>query len=89
VTNQTKSEACPKCGSKNVELTTRRTEFISAIGTIVMGLVLSFVFPPILMVIIPAGIYLLVSAYLARPTYACLECRHKWKTESGQGPSQA
>jgi len=82
--SEAKTKTCPKCASKNIELTTRRTEFTSAVGTIVLGLVLSFVFPTILVVIIPAGIYLLVSAYLAKPTYACLECRYKWKAEARQ-----
>lgn len=71
-------EPCPRCGSINVEYVDRKAELVSGAGTIVMGCLLSLAFPPLLIVVIPTGIYLIVSALLAKPTFRCFDCRKKW-----------
>jgi ABC-type uncharacterized transport system permease subunit len=83
-----KSEPCPKCRSRNVEPVDRKGEMLSAIGTTVIGFLLSLVFAPVLILVIPAGIYLVYTAATLPPTMNCLDCRKRWRpsTESsGEG----
>jgi hypothetical protein len=83
-----KREPCPKCGSRNVEPVDRKGEMLSAIGTTVVGFLLSLVFAPVLVLVIPAGIYLIYTAYTLPPTLNCLDCRKRWRPSaaaSGEG----
>ncbi|MCL6581513.1 MAG: hypothetical protein K6U08_07865 [Firmicutes bacterium] len=69
---------CPRCGSPNTELLTPKNQLPSAIGTILLGLVLCLAWAPLIFFLVPAGIYLIVSALVSKPTYSCLECRYRW-----------
>lgn len=79
-------EPCPRCGSRNVEARNPRSELTSAVGTIVIGALLTVVFPPLLYLLIPAGLYLIATSVLTKPGFACLDCRHKWPATEAPAP---
>lgn len=72
------TEKCPKCGSESLDLRTRKSEFTAAIWVTVIGLLLSIISVPVLIVVVPAAIYLFFTAARAKPTYTCLTCKHRW-----------
>jgi len=81
-------DPCPKCGSRNVEPVDRKGEMLSAIGTTVIGFLLSLVFAPVLILVVPVGIYLIYTAVTLPPTLNCLDCRKRWRPStaaSGEG----
>lgn len=70
--------SCPHCKSKSIEVNDSKAALKSAIGTIVLGLLLCLVFPPLLILLVLVGIYLVVSATRTKTSFECLECRHRW-----------
>ncbi len=80
--------SCPRCRSKSIEVNDRKAALKSAIGTIVLGLLLCLVFPPLLILLVPIGIYLVVTATRAKTSFECLECRHRWSL-AGAAPTTA
>jgi len=79
VESSAKREPCPKCGSRNVGSVDRKGEMLSAIGFTVIGFLLSLFFAPVLILVIPAGIYFVYTAYTLPPTLNCLDCRKRWR----------
>lgn len=71
-------EPCPRCESTSVELTDRKSALNGAVGTTAIGLLLSLAYAPVLIMVVPAAIYLVYSALRAKPTLTCFDCKHRW-----------
>jgi len=80
-------ERCPRCGSDDVDFTDRKSELSGAAGVIVIGLILAFLFPPVLIIVVPAGAYLVFKALRAQPEFTCLSCRHRWTARDSAAAS--
>ena len=80
--------SCPRCKSKSIDINDRKAALKSAIGTIVLGLLLCLVFPPLLILLVAVGIYLVVTATRTKTSFECLECRHRW-SPAGAIPTTA
>lgn len=70
--------SCPRCGSCRIEQLSTKAFIITLLFGLGLLILLAAILRVFLIIIIPIMIFFSFIMYLAKETWECQDCKHKW-----------